>query len=138
MKRNQRLTLLAVVLVTSLTTALAQSKPPLPEKLYSGANGLFTLYEDEGVNYSYERGAFTKIPIQWHEATRTLTIGKREGTFPGMLTERTFNIVFISQAKPVDSLLHQPPTVPFVIKALRFMCAFNFRSKVRLRLCSFL
>jgi alpha-D-xyloside xylohydrolase len=74
---------------------------PITLFVYTGANGLFTLYEDEGVNYNYEHGAFTKIPIQWNEAARTLTIGKREGRFPGMLTERTFNIVFISQAKPV-------------------------------------
>ena len=74
---------------------------PITLFVYTGANGSFTLYEDEGVNYNYEHGAFTKIPIQWNEATRTLTIGKREGTFPGMLSERTFNIVFISKAKLV-------------------------------------
>ena len=67
--------------------------------IYSGANGAFTLYEDEGLNYNYEHGAFARIPIRWDEGTRTLTIGKRVGSFPGMLSERTFNVVFVSKVK---------------------------------------
>ena len=74
---------------------------PLTLFVYGGANGAFTLYEDEGINYNYEHGAFERIPIRWDEVTRTLTIGKREGSFTGMLPERTFNVVFVSKAKPV-------------------------------------
>jgi alpha-D-xyloside xylohydrolase len=43
---------------------------------------------------------FTRIPIQWNDATRTLTIGKRAGSFPGMLSKRTFEIVLVSKSKP--------------------------------------
>lgn len=74
---------------------------PLTLIVYDGANGAFTLYEDEGLNYDYEQGAFARIPIRWNETTRTLTIGKREGSFQGMLQKRTFNVVLVSKAKRV-------------------------------------
>ncbi len=69
--------------------------------VYTGADGAFTLYEDEGLNYNYEKGAFTRIPLSWSDSTRTLTVGKRQGSFPGMLSERTFEIVLVSKSKPV-------------------------------------
>lgn len=74
---------------------------PITLYVYAGADGAFTLYEDEGLNYNYEKGAFTRIPIQWNDSTRTLTLGKREGSFPGMLSELTFEIVLVSKSKPV-------------------------------------
>ncbi|HKV39269.1 MAG TPA: TIM-barrel domain-containing protein [Blastocatellia bacterium] len=73
---------------------------PITLLVYAGANGSFALYEDQGLTYDYEKGAFTIIPIHWNDASRTLTIGKRNGSFPGMLTARTFNVVLISKAKP--------------------------------------
>ncbi len=73
---------------------------PITLYVYAGADGAFALYEDEGLNYNYEKGAFTRIPIQWNDSTRILTIGKREGSFPGMLSERTFEIVLVSKGKP--------------------------------------
>jgi alpha-D-xyloside xylohydrolase len=75
---------------------------PITLFVYTGADGAATLYEDDGLTYGYERGAFTRIPIQWNDATKTLTVGKREGSFPGMLAQRTFKIVLISKAKPVS------------------------------------
>ena len=60
-------------------------------------NGAFDLYEDEGDNYNYENGALTIIPIRWDEATRTLLIDDRKGTFPGMPEGHTFNVVWVSQ-----------------------------------------
>jgi alpha-D-xyloside xylohydrolase len=74
---------------------------PITLYVYAGADGAFTLYEDEGLNYNYEKGAFTRIPIRWNDSTRTLTIGKCEGSFPGMLGERTFEIVLVSKNNPV-------------------------------------
>lgn len=61
-------------------------------KVYPGRNAEFTLYEDEGDNYNYEKGAYSLIRFQWNEQTKTLTVFSRKGTFPGMLTERNFNI----------------------------------------------
>jgi len=67
--------------------------------VYEGANGQFTLYEDEGTNYGYEAGRFARIPITYDEATKTFTIGDRTGEFPGMLKERTFTVVAVSADK---------------------------------------
>jgi alpha-D-xyloside xylohydrolase len=61
-------------------------------RVYSGANGTFTLYEDEFDNYNYENGAYTEIPMKWNNSSRTLTIGAREGSYNGMLNSRTFTI----------------------------------------------
>ncbi len=69
--------------------------------VYAGANGKFTLYEDEGTNYNYEKGQFANIEFTYDDATSTLTIGKRSGQFNGMLKNRTFNIVKVSKNKAV-------------------------------------
>ncbi|HLT86355.1 MAG TPA: TIM-barrel domain-containing protein [Sphingobacterium sp.] len=61
-------------------------------KVYTGANGMFTLYEDEFDNYNYEQGAYTEIPMKWDNASRKLSIGKRVGSYNGMLTNRKFTI----------------------------------------------
>lgn len=68
--------------------------------VYAGANGEFTLYEDEGTNYGYEAGRYAVIPMVYDDATRQLTIGDRCGTFPGMLEERTFVVVPVSAEHP--------------------------------------
>ncbi len=68
--------------------------------VYEGKDGEFTLYEDEGVNYNYEKGAYATIPLVYKEAENTLTIGDRTGEFPGMLKERSFNIVKVGKKQP--------------------------------------
>jgi alpha-D-xyloside xylohydrolase len=72
-----------------------QSSDPVELRVYPGANGSFTLYEDEGDNYDYESGARATIPFTWDDGTKTLTIGARQGSFPGMLAQRTFRVVFV-------------------------------------------
>ena len=62
-------------------------------RLYPGADGSFLLYEDEGDNYQYEKGAYATIAFQWQDSTRTLTIGAQQGSYPGMLKTRQFVIV---------------------------------------------
>ncbi|MDD4821984.1 MAG: glycoside hydrolase family 31 protein [Bacteroidales bacterium] len=69
--------------------------------VYEGRNGSFTLYEDEDVNYNYEKGACAMIPFTYDEASHTLEIGARQGEFPGMLKERTFTIVSVKQGNAV-------------------------------------
>ena len=60
--------------------------------VYPGADGNFTLYEDEFDNYNYEKGAYTEIPMTWDDSSRTLTIGARKGKYPGMLEKRSFTV----------------------------------------------
>ncbi|WP_336525225.1 TIM-barrel domain-containing protein [Bacteroides acidifaciens] len=62
-------------------------------RVYPGADGSFTLYEDEFDNYNYEKGAYTEIPLSWDDSSRRLTIGKRTGSYEGMIAERNFRIV---------------------------------------------
>jgi alpha-D-xyloside xylohydrolase len=69
--------------------------------VYTGKDGAFTLYEDEGTNYNYEKGAFSNIPVSYNQAKKVLTIGKRNGQFPGMLATRTFHIVWVTGKKQV-------------------------------------
>ncbi len=72
-------------------------------RVYAGADGTFTFYEDENDNYNYEKGVYSTITMQWDEKARTLTLKDREGNFPGMLKSRKFKVVFITpQAKPVE------------------------------------
>lgn len=63
--------------------------------IYPGADADFTLYEDEGDGYNYEKGIYSTIDFHWNNKTRTLTIGNRNGEFPGMKTTRKFNIGII-------------------------------------------
>ena len=65
--------------------------------VYQGADGSFTLYEDENVNYNYEKGAYAKIAFSYDEASKQLSIAERQGEFPGMLQERTFNVIPVSK-----------------------------------------
>ena len=68
--------------------------------IYAGRDADFTLYEDDGLTYAYEKGAFSTIPIHWDEASRTLTIGDRAGSFPEMLAQRSFHVVVVDPAHP--------------------------------------
>jgi alpha-D-xyloside xylohydrolase len=70
---------------------------PIELRVYPGANGTFTLYEDENDSYRYEKGVYATIPFAWDDATKTLTIGARKGEFPGMLKDRTFNVVIVKE-----------------------------------------
>lgn len=77
----------------------ADEKPagPIELRVYTGADGSFSLYDDEGNNYDYQKGVHSVIPIRWNETAKTLTIGDREGEYPGMPKERTFNIVWVGR-----------------------------------------
>ena len=72
--------------------------------IYKGADASFTLYEDENVNYNYEKGLYSMIDFTYEESSGALTIGERRGTFPGMLHERTFNIIPVSRSGRGDVL----------------------------------
>lgn len=72
-------------------------------RVYEGADGEFTLYEDENDNYNYEKGIYSTIKFTWDDAKKVLTIGSRKGEFPGMLKERKFNIVVVDKDKGTGS-----------------------------------
>lgn len=68
-------------------------------RIYPGADGSFTLYEDENDNYNYEKGKYSTIQFTWNDKSKTLTIADCQGVFPGMLSERQFNVVLVSGNK---------------------------------------
>jgi alpha-D-xyloside xylohydrolase len=70
---------------------------PIELRVYRGADGDFTLYEDENDNYNYEKGAYATIPLHWDDSKSALTIGDRKGEFPGMLQKRTFRVAFVHE-----------------------------------------
>ena len=82
--------------------------------VYTGKNASFDLYEDEGTNYNYEKGAFSIITFRYDEKKKTLTINERKGEFPGMLQKRVFNIIWITQGKPRILDFDQSPDAQLV------------------------
>jgi len=77
-------------------------------RIYLGGDGNFVLYEDEDDNYDYEKGAYSTITFNWNDKKKTLSISNRKGSFPGMLSERKFNVVIVNKSKTtgVDSPLN--------------------------------
>jgi len=75
----------------------ATERPDAPYeiRIYAGADGRFTLYEDDNETYAYEKGQSARYDLAWNDAGRTLTISARRGAFPGMVKQRTLNIVVI-------------------------------------------
>jgi alpha-D-xyloside xylohydrolase len=94
---------------------------PITLIVYTGTDGRFSLYEDDGTSYGYERGAFARIPLRWDERSRTLIIGRRVGSFPGMLARRSFQLVFVSRGRPAGFSFELRPdrTVSYVGEELR-------------------
>jgi alpha-D-xyloside xylohydrolase len=88
---------------------------PVTLYIYAGKNCEFVLYEDEGTNYNYEKGDYSKIKFVYDEAAGKLSIGKREGNFDGMKSSRNFRIVWISNnnAVPFDTDMKNAPVVSY-------------------------
>jgi len=79
-----------------------KSTEPLEIRVYPGADARFTLYDDTGEGYAYEKGERSLIPMHWNEQTHELTIEVRQGSYPGMAAERDFRIILIGgRQKPL-------------------------------------
>ena len=80
-----------------ITYALQRNDKAFKVYVYGGANGNFSLYEDDGVDYGYENGAFSNISFAYNDNDHTLKIGKQVGEFKGEPARRTIGIVFIGK-----------------------------------------
>jgi alpha-D-xyloside xylohydrolase len=69
---------------------------PYEIRIYCGADGAFTLYEDAGDGYGYERGESARIRFSWNDSRNELMIGARQGSFPGLVASREYHLIFIS------------------------------------------
>jgi alpha-D-xyloside xylohydrolase len=78
---------------------------PYELRIYPGADAHFTLYEDAGNGYGYERGEYSHIPIDWNNSTRELILREREGSFPGMIAERDLHTELISPSATIGRTL---------------------------------
>jgi alpha-D-xyloside xylohydrolase len=88
------------IVPTGAKVQYTNEKPgaPITLTIYTGKDGAFDLYEDDGTSTGYRKGAFARIPVSYSEATGTVTIGARTGAFPGMVESREFKVRFISRA----------------------------------------
>jgi alpha-D-xyloside xylohydrolase len=78
---------------------------PLTLYVFTGKDAAFSYYEDQGTNYGYEKGEYTRIPLTYNEATHTLTVGDRQGSYPGMQEKRTIEVIWISKDRPAGVAL---------------------------------
>lgn len=83
----------------SVQFATEKSWDDLQVRIYPGADGEFTLYEDEDDNYNYEKGKYTTVRMTWSDKDRQLTIHPRQGSYDGMLQNRNFRIVVVDNLK---------------------------------------
>ncbi|MNI95018.1 hypothetical protein D3C73_1532180 [compost metagenome] len=89
--------------------------------VYDGADGQFSLYEDEGNNYNYEKGKYSQIDFNYDHTTKTLSLANRKGEFEGMLSQRKFNVVFVNDKNTVgvDSEKKKTTVISYSGKALQ-------------------
>ena len=87
----------SIIPMGKIIQSTAEKSDTLEIRIYKGANGEFTLYEDEGDNYNYEKGKYSNISFRWNEKNQSLTIGDKQGNYSGSLTKRVFNIVLVSE-----------------------------------------
>ncbi|KQM24793.1 MULTISPECIES: glycoside hydrolase family 31 protein [unclassified Sphingomonas] len=88
------------------TGAAVQSTAEQPDgpyvlHVFTGKDGAYTLFEDDGLSEGYRKGQSAQVPVTWNEATKTLTIGARQGSFPGMVAQRAMSVRFHSPGKAV-------------------------------------
>lgn len=87
-----------IVVTGELVQSTSEAQKELTVTVYSGKDAAFSLYEDDGLSYNYENGEFARTPISWDEASRTLTIGEREGSYEGMIAERPVKVAVVDAA----------------------------------------
>jgi alpha-D-xyloside xylohydrolase len=93
----------------------SEKTDPFEVRIYAGADAKFSIYEDENDNYNYEKGICATIPLIWNDSKRQLTIGKRQGTFPGMATKHNFQIVLVNKnkGKGIDGTASPDKTIQY-------------------------
>ena len=82
----------SIIPMGDIIQSTKEEQKDLTVYVFAGRDGSFNLYEDEGVNYNYEKGAYSTIPFTYNDADKILTIGERKGEFDGMAKDRTFTI----------------------------------------------
>ena len=84
---------------------------PIELRIYRGADGDFNLYEDAGDSYDYQKGEHAVIPIHWDDSSSTLTLGARQGSYPGMHQHRSFRLVLVGDGHGAGPEVTNSPDV---------------------------
>jgi alpha-glucosidase/alpha-D-xyloside xylohydrolase len=76
---------------------------PTTLKVYRGADGQFTLYEDDGISQDYLKGRGTWTRLVWHDRVRQLTIepGAPQGS-TNLTMQRVFRVVLLPEGTSID------------------------------------
>ena len=90
----------SIVPTGNVVQSTKQVQKDLTIYVYAGKNGKFTLYEDEGVNYNYEKGKYSTIDLIYSDKDKTFTIQSRKGTYNGMMSNRKISIIYIDKQNP--------------------------------------
>ncbi|MBP1638662.1 MAG: glycoside hydrolase family 31 [Bacteroidetes bacterium] len=87
----------SIVPMGKIIQSTAEKSDTLEIRVYKGADGRFDLYEDEGDNYNYEKGKYSIISFSWNEKTQSLTVGNKQGDYPGSPAKRIFRVVLVTE-----------------------------------------
>ena len=99
----------SIIPLGPLVQSASAKADPIELRIYPGASGDFSIYEDEGDSYNYEHGAYSLIPLHWDDNSKTLTIGERRGSFPGMLEHRSFRVVVVAEGHGTGTTPNSQP-----------------------------
>jgi alpha-D-xyloside xylohydrolase len=91
--------------------------------IFPGADAGFVLYEDENDNYNYEEGICSTIKMEWDDKAGILTIGNRQGEFPGMLKNRTFNVTVIKDGKNINAISQPDKQIVYQGQEIKLLSA---------------
>jgi len=84
-----------------MVQSTSQAQTDLTIYVYAGKNGTFSLYEDENVNYNYEKGAYSTIEFNYNDKDKTIIIANWKGKFKGMIKERNFKFILVDKSNPI-------------------------------------
>ena len=87
---------------------------PIVLHVFTGADGSFSLYEDDGTSPDYKAGKFARVPLRWDEASGTLTIGARQGSYDGMPAKRAISVRFHVPGRAETPDFDENPAAGFV------------------------
>ncbi len=86
-----------------LQYATQRPDAPYTIRIYPGADATFTIYEDDNETYDYEQGQRATCQLAWNDATKTLTVGARQGSFPGMIATRELRVRLVAPGQGADA-----------------------------------
>jgi alpha-D-xyloside xylohydrolase len=91
----------SIIAFGPIVDSTKDKEDPTEIRIYPGQNGHFLLYDDEGDSYRYEKGNHATISLDWNDRTHTLSVGKRQGRFPGMIESRTLRVYVVGEGNGV-------------------------------------